>query len=62
LNLISRIRNLYSPLSGCYPPEFFVFDKRHNGLILAFFHYFTIHLRALFPSIWTIKFKLFDKV
>jgi GT2 family glycosyltransferase len=44
-----RIKNLYSASSGCYPPEFFVYDKRHNGLLSAFFHYFTIHLRVMFP-------------
>lgn len=55
----SRLKNLYTASSGCYPPEFFVFDKRHNGLLLASFHYFTIHLRALLPSLWKLKNKTF---
>jgi GT2 family glycosyltransferase len=46
-----RIKNLYSASSGCYPPEFFVYDKRHNGLLSACFHFFTIHLRVMFPSL-----------
>lgn len=56
-SLKARIKNLYSASSGCYPPEFFVFDKRHNGLFTACFHYFTIHLRAFVPSLWTLKSK-----
>ena len=52
LNMINRLKNLYKPLSGCCPPEFFVFDKRHNGLFTACLHYFTIHLRCLFPFLW----------
>ena len=55
LNTINRLKNLYLPLSGCYPPEFFVFDKRHHGIHKAIFHFLTIHLRVLFPSIWSIK-------
>jgi len=47
-----RIKNLYSASSGCYPPEFFVYDKRHNGLMSACFHYFTIHLRVVAPFLW----------
>lgn len=46
-----RIKNLYSASSGCYPPEFFIYDKRHNGLLSACFHYFTIHLKVWFPYI-----------
>jgi GT2 family glycosyltransferase len=52
INLSDRIKNLYSASSGCYPPEFFVFDKRHNGLLSACFHYLTIHLRLFFPFLW----------
>jgi len=55
LNVIERLKNLYTPLSGCYPPEYFVFDKRHNGLFEACLHYVTIHLRCLFPFIWQEK-------
>lgn len=54
LNIMDRLKNLYTPLSGCYPPEFFVFDKRHHGLFKACLHYFTIHLRCIFPFIWQV--------
>lgn len=52
LNVLNRLNNLYNPLSGCYPTEYFVFDKRHNGLFTACLHYFTIHIRCLFPILW----------
>lgn len=55
ISLNNRVKHLYSAASGCYPPEFFVYDKRHNGLFSACFHYFTIHLRVLFPSLWNLK-------
>lgn len=51
-NVIFRLKNLYSPLSGCNPSEFFIFDKRHNGMFIACLHYFSIHLRCLFPFFW----------
>ncbi|NRT13282.1 glycosyltransferase family 2 protein [Flavobacterium sp. 14A] len=56
--LKKRLQSLYLPTSGCSPKQFFVFDKRHNGLFAACFHYFTIHLRAIAPSLWNIKKKL----
>lgn len=56
LTVIKRIKNLYSASRGCYPTEFFVFDRRHNGVLVACFHYFTIHLRAIIPSFWQLKF------
>jgi GT2 family glycosyltransferase len=51
----NRLANLYTASSGCYPTEFFVFDKRHNGLLVACFHYLTIHLRAIVPSLWKFQ-------
>lgn len=41
-----------SPL-GNNPEEFFVFEKRHKGLLKAIFHYFTNHLRVCLPSLWS---------
>lgn len=52
LNFIERLKNLYTPLSGCYPPEYFIFEKRHNGLALAIVHVISTHLRAIFPKFW----------
>lgn len=50
-----RLLNLYTSSSGCYPNEFFLFEKRHYGLLIACFHYFTIHLRAIVPGLWRYK-------
>lgn len=55
LNLKTRMLNLYSATSGCYPPEFFIFEKRHNGILMAIVHYFSTHLRAAFPQFWKMK-------
>ena len=55
VSFINRMRFLYSASSGCYPPQFFVFDKRHNGFLKAVFHFFTIHLRAIIPALWNFK-------
>jgi len=48
----NRLHHLYTASSGCYPTEFFIFEKRHNGIILAIVHFFSTHLRALFPKLW----------
>lgn len=55
LNVLERLKNLYSPLSGCYPPEFFIFDRRHNGLFISCLHFLTIHVRCLFPGLWRVQ-------
>jgi GT2 family glycosyltransferase len=47
-NIFIRISSLYSPISGCSPNEFFIFDLRHNGVLKALLHFVTIHLRAIF--------------
>jgi GT2 family glycosyltransferase len=47
-----RIKSLYSPLGNAHPKYFFVYEHRHYGIITALKHYFTIHLRALIPSLW----------
>jgi GT2 family glycosyltransferase len=57
VSLRGRLKSLYSASSGCYPPQFFIFDKRHKGILVACFHYFTIHLRAIAPSLWEFKSK-----
>ena len=50
-----RWKMLHHP-NGMPPKETFHLEKRHFGIGIALFHYFTIHLRCLFPSIW-IKIK-----
>lgn len=51
VQVFHRMKHLYSPL-GNNPIEFFVFDKRHNGLFYALLHFFSIHFRVTFPKIW----------
>jgi GT2 family glycosyltransferase len=50
-----RLKKLYLPSSGCNPYEFFIFERRHNGIITAIFHFITLHIRAMCPSLWRIK-------
>jgi GT2 family glycosyltransferase len=46
-----RVKNLYSPLSYSPPNEFFVYERRHFGLLVALKHMFTIHLRLIVPGL-----------
>jgi GT2 family glycosyltransferase len=50
--IFNRFKQLYSPASGCRPPEYFLFDSKHFGFISAILHFFSIHLRALYPKLW----------
>lgn len=47
----NRWKSFKSPLGG-RPKLTFIFQQRHIGLFPAVFHYFTIHLRLIFPWIW----------
>ncbi|UAB84824.1 glycosyltransferase family 2 protein [Zunongwangia sp. SCSIO 43204] len=49
-----RLKSLYSPLGNSHPYYFFIYENRHHGLLVAMKHFFTIHLRALFPRLWKI--------
>jgi GT2 family glycosyltransferase len=51
--LLSRLKRLYSPL-GCHPYYYFIYERRHFGILKAIFHYFTIHLRAIVPRLWVV--------
>jgi GT2 family glycosyltransferase len=55
--LRKRIKAFYSPLGG-HPGKTFVNQRMHFGIFYATFHYFTIHLRLFFPSIWLITNKV----
>jgi GT2 family glycosyltransferase len=46
-----RLKSFKSPLGG-RPKSTLVFQRKYLGLAPALFHYFTIHLRLLFPKIW----------
>lgn len=50
-SLKKRMMHFKTPL-GAVPKQVYVLEKRHFGLPTAIFHYFTIHLRLLFPSLW----------
>lgn len=54
-NIFKRIKFLYSPL-GRNPMEFLRFDYRHHGIGMAIVHFFTIHLRCIFPKLWYKKY------
>jgi len=51
ISIFNRLKYLYSPL-GNNPFEFFIFERRHNGLYLAIIRFFSNHLRAIRPSLW----------
>ncbi len=51
VTLKKRWRAMHRP-NGMPPREMFIFEQRHRGLLVAVFHYFTIHLRCLFPWFW----------
>lgn len=51
----TRLKYLYKPNSGCNPFQYFRFDLRHYGIISALFHFFTIHLRCIYPYLWRYK-------
>lgn len=49
---INRLKNLYSPLGYAAPIPYFHYDMKNFGLLQALKHFFTIHLRVLFPKLW----------
>src|ERR1017187_7800113 len=52
ISLPKRFKYLYSPLGYANPSEFFIFEKRHYGILKAIYHFISIHLRLLFPKLW----------
>lgn len=50
--ILDRVKSLYSPLGRTHPKYFFIYERRHFGTFTAIKHYFTVHLRALFPQLW----------
>ncbi|SHJ61376.1 glycosyltransferase family 2 protein [Pseudozobellia thermophila] len=48
-----RLKALYSPLGYAHPKYFFIYEKRNFGWPRAVKHFVTIHLRVLFPQLWT---------
>ena len=59
-SLLERIRNLYSPLGNSHPYYFFLYNKMHNGYLIAIKQLLSTHIRLLLPSLW-LKKNLFFK-
>ena len=53
--LATRLKLLYQPQSGCIPNQFFIYQKRHFGVLKAIYHYCLLHIRCIFPDLWKIK-------
>lgn len=51
--LKKRWKLMHRP-NGMPPMEIFHLEKRHYGFGTAIKHYFTIHLRCLWPSLWIV--------
>lgn len=51
-NIKNRFQLLYSPLGYAQPIPFFIYEKRHFGVITAIKHFILINLRALVPQLW----------
>lgn len=49
--LKKRWKLMYRP-NGMPPKEIFYLENRHYGFCTALKHYFTIHLRCLWPGLW----------
>jgi GT2 family glycosyltransferase len=54
-SIYTRIRLLYTPL-GCNPFELFLMESRRFNVLIAMFHFFTVHLRVIIPSLWLKKY------
>ena len=47
-----RIKSLYSPLGNSHPYYYFKYTLRHYGIFIAIKHFFSIHLRLVYPRLW----------
>lgn len=52
VSLNKRLKNLYSPLGNSHPYYYFRYTFRHYGILTAFKHFCSIHLRVLIPKLW----------
>ena len=57
--LRKRLKILYSPI-GFSPIECFHSERKHYNICMASFHFVTVHLRCLFPTLW-LKYKGIEK-
>lgn len=51
--LKERVSSLYSPLANSTPIPYFIYIRRHFGIIRAMQNFISIHLRVVFPKLWT---------
>lgn len=49
--ITKRLKLFNTPLGG-RPKLTYIFQRRHMGFVYALFHYFTIHIRVIFPQLW----------
>jgi GT2 family glycosyltransferase len=47
-----RLKSLYSPLGNAHPKYFFIYERRHFGIVKALIHFILIHCRLFFPFLW----------
>jgi GT2 family glycosyltransferase len=52
VKFLDRLKSLYSPLGNSHPFYFFIYEKRHLGILTAFKHLITIHIRLIYPQLW----------
>lgn len=50
-SLVTRLRSLKKP-NQLNPREIFHFQRQYDGIIPASFHYVTVILRCIFPTLW----------
>lgn len=50
---VERCKNLYSPLGYAEPIPFFHYEMRNFGLFTALKHFISIHIRLIFPWLWS---------
>jgi GT2 family glycosyltransferase len=55
ISFMNRLKSLYSPLGNSHPYYYFIFEKRHYGILTAIKHFITIHIRLFFPKLWEVK-------
>ena len=58
---LKRVKSLYSPLGNSHPYYFFIFEQKYYGILTAIKHFLTIHLRLIFPTLWSRKNRSFSK-
>lgn len=51
VSLWKRLKYLKKPNQN-NPNELFYFERRHKGIFIAIFHFFTTYLQCIFPNLW----------